>query len=52
MKQMTGKSNPGAVEKRTQDFFRFEDFTREFTGGSRVSGVIRVDHLDGFRNFA
>ena len=44
--------NSGAVLKRAQGFFGFEEFVDNFAGGGPVVGVVAVDLFCSFDDFA
>ena len=44
--------NASALEQGAKNFFGFEKLAGDFAGGERVAGVIGVDALHGFGDFA
>jgi hypothetical protein len=44
--------NTSAFEERTQHFFGFEELAGDFAGSQGVAGVVGVDLLYGFGDFA
>src|SRR5437660_182991 len=44
-------SNAGPIQQRGENFFRFEDFAGNFSGGARMFRIIGVDRFHRLDNF-